>query len=111
MVLLIVHWINLSKKKSEIERLEVALQEIKNLIPKERKISFQTNLTENSPQLELYFQTQFVMCPIILSERNQDTILIVEKIDKDFLKIEPGEIITSSKQFEFKITLLRKSKI
>jgi len=110
LVSLTIHWINLSKKKSEIERLDDTLKEIKQLIPKSTRISFLSNLTENSPKLELYFQTQFVMCPVILSEQSQDTFLFIQKGDMKYDEIQNSDTIMTSSMYDFKTCLFHKRK-
>jgi hypothetical protein len=105
---IIIHWVNLSKRVSEIEKLENVLIDIRKTIPKETRISFQTNLIENSPKLELYFQTQFVMCPIILAEQSRDTFLFIEKGNLPFNKLENVDTIATSNMYDMKVALLKK---
>jgi len=105
---MVVHWINLAKRKSAIEKLEIVLNDIKKKIPGNSKISLLTNLKEPSPYAELYYQTQFIMCPAIVMQNDQDTILLVEQADKDPLKPENMEVISVSEQGNFRVHLLKK---
>jgi hypothetical protein len=106
--ILVVHWINLAKRKSTIEKIEIALESVKKKIPENSEISFFTNLQETSPSMELYFQVQFVMCPVIVTQSNRDTILIVEQVDKDPLKQENMQVLLFSEENNFRVSLLKK---
>lgn len=106
---MVIHWINLAKRKSAIEKIELALHEIKKIIPLQSKISFLTNLKESSPMTELYFQTEFVMCPVVISQKlDFDTVLLIEMKDKAPMEIEKMDTILIADKYDFHIRLLRK---
>ena len=108
-VCMIIHWINLSKKQSHIEKLAFVLKDVKTMIPESAVISFQTNLKEESQVTELYFQTQFVMTPAIVSKvMDRDTILAVESILEEPLKDQHVDILKTITGDEVRVTLLRK---
>ena len=105
---MVIHSVS-EKRKSAIEKLEIALQEVKKRIPENSKISFLTNLKESSPMTELYFETEFVMCPIIVTQSlDHDTVLLVEKTDKDFIKTDNMDTILTADEYDMHIRLLRK---
>lgn len=106
--IMIIHWINLAKRKSAIEKLEITLNTIKKKVPENSELSFLTNLKEPSPSTELYYQTQFVMCPVIVSQSDHDTVLLVEQADKDLLRPLNTELILVSEGSNFRVSLLKK---
>jgi hypothetical protein len=85
------------------------LEEVKTVIPESAVISFQTNLKEEARITELYFQTQFVMTPAIVSKQmDRDTILLVENLSKEQLKNHNGDVLSVNTSDEIRVTLLRR---
>lgn len=79
-IVLIFHWFSMSKDKTEIDYLEDALFEVRRRVPKDSIISFQTSHT-NGKHDKLYYQSQFVLSPRILtkSRKNIQYYLTIER--------------------------------
>ena len=105
---MVIHWINLSKKQTGMDRLSNALKEVKMLIPGNRVISFQTNEAENSPRTELYYQTQFILSPAIVHDNSiHDSILFIYKKGVGGSPIVFSDTLSYNETDEFVIMLLK----
>lgn len=93
LVSLSIFFRNLTHQKSDIDKLESWLLPIKQKLPLNSTVSFLTNITDNSLKLEMYFQAQFVMVPVIILEKtNGDTVLSIQR--KDMPKVITANVDT-----------------
>jgi hypothetical protein len=73
-------WVNLSNRDSGIDRLEKVYSSLKEKLDPSFKIYFDDNLPEGSEKTELYFQSQFVLAPNVLTKDNiNHRVVLIEK--------------------------------
>ncbi len=102
----------MNKNRNDIDKLNISLTEIKNILPKNSIISFITNFNESNNK-ELYFKTQFVLVPRVLvkDDLNNDTILIIDSPSIEEKSIVRDAIaLYSDSNNLYNIKLLRKNK-
>jgi hypothetical protein len=75
-LLLLNHFADISSTITDVEDLEVALREVKKIVPPEKKIALASSVND----LGLYYRTQFVLAPLVLqnSVGPGDLILYLE---------------------------------
>jgi hypothetical protein len=110
-MLILQQLIRLPVKRTMIDDLQEVITPLEPLVGKQACISF----ISNNPSLELYFRTQFVTVPVILSrERDRDTILFVEDLQmaKDAARPDtmPHRVIATSAGKNFRVSMLVKER-
>ncbi len=110
-VLILHHLIRLPGKRTMTDDLEEAIMPLKPMIGNHTCISF----ISNNPSLEIYFRSQFLMVPVILSkEQDQDTMLFVEDLSRPPLSAQldsiPHRIIATYLRRNFRVSMLLKEK-
>ena len=88
-LLILQQLISLPGKKTMTDDLQEVITPLEPLIGKQSCISF----ISNNPSQELYFRTQFVTVPVILSrDRDMDTILFVEDLRIPSNPVQPDSM-------------------
>ncbi len=110
-LLILQQMISLPGKRTMIDDLQEVIQPLEPLIGDQPVISF----VSNNPSFEVYFRTQFLTVPVILSrERDRDTILFVEdlRMAKDEARPDtmPHRVIASSAGKKFRASMLVKER-
>ncbi len=110
-VLILHHLIRLPGKRTMTDDLQEAITPLQPMIGNHTCISF----ISNNPSLEIYFRTQFVMVPVILSRSpDQDTILFVEdlRIPSNPAQLDsiPYRVIATSGERNFRASMLLKTR-
>jgi hypothetical protein len=100
-------WVNLSNRNSGIDELTALLTDATPLLSHTQRLRFETNAPEPEKN-ELVFQSQFVMAPILLLQRNTccDTILVIDRTNGIPTLITGTEILWEKGQEKYTARLL-----